>query len=145
MTEARRPRFVDNLPAGLIAVGLTAFACYATIKALVHPLPPRGSFLLMQLPGGSSNVVMGINILLEIVFAALIVGVAVSVRTWERVLVCFYSALLFLTQLLYLLPRAVAAIRSIKVICALVSFTAALVLLVQFARSRSRSDGAGVK
>jgi hypothetical protein len=136
MTDANRPRFVDNLPAALIAIGLTGLACYSTIKSLFLPQAIRGSILLLQLPGASSRSVIVINILLEIIFAALIFGVAVSVRRWERVLVFFYSALIFSTQAMYLLPGAITAIRWIKVTCALVSLVAALALLIQLARTK---------
>ena len=129
MTDVSRPRFVDNLPAALIAVGLTGFASYSTIKALLHPQPLHGWILLMQLPGISSPSVAGINILLELIFAATIVGVALSVRGWERTLVGSFSALLFLSQALYLLPNAITEIRWTKAICAVISFVAALSLL----------------
>ena len=132
MTDANRPRFVDNLPAALMTIGLTGLASYSTIKALVQPRSLHGSILLLQFPGASSRSVIGINILLEIIFAALIVSVAVSVRSWERILVCAYSGLLFLTQSLYLMPSAGTAVRWIKVLCALLSFAAALMLFVQF-------------
>lgn len=136
MTDAHRPRFVDSLPAALIAIGLTGLACYSTIKAAFQPRPLHGSILLLQLPGVSPAAVIGINILLETVFIAIIVGVALSVRSWERVLVCFYSALLFLTQLIYLLPNVITAIRWAKISCALISLAAALALLVHFEKSK---------
>ena len=136
MTDARRPRLVDNLPAALIAVALTAFASYSTIRSIVHPQALEGSILLLQFPGASSRSVIGINILLETIFAALIIGVALAVRSWERALVCFSSALIFLTQAMHLRPGAMATIQWIKISCATVSLVSALVLLVQFQKTR---------
>jgi hypothetical protein len=140
MPDASRPRFVDNRPAGFIALGLTGLACYLTIKAYLHPQPLQGSMLLMKFPAGSaSSMVIGTNIVFEVVFTALIIGVAISVRGWERILVFSCSALIFLTQLLYLLPEAVAVIRSIKIICAFVSLAAAVALCVQVEASKRQN------
>jgi hypothetical protein len=139
MTDVSRLRFVDNLPAALIAVGLTGFAGYSTVKALLHPQPLHGSILLMQFPGISYSFTVGFNILLELLFVATIVGVALSVRGWECILVCCYSALLFLSQTLYLLPNAMTEIRWVKAFCAFISFVAALLLL--FRLRKSQRDG----
>lgn len=142
MIRKRHSRAFEGSGIALIAVCLTAWSSFTTLRALLLDRPQHGSvwlapFWVVLLP----RVGIWLNLFLEIALIWIVIALWRELRgTLERLMVMCYVSLIFLGQFQHILPSMLIPIQCLEAIAACVAFGAALVLFVRSRRIAKNSS-----